>query len=201
MTRPLRQREFRLLFLGRVVDELGDSVAPAALTLAVVQATGSAGALAVVLAATLLPRLALLPLGGVAADRLGARRVALAADGARCLTQLSIAVELISGHVRLVPIAVVGAVSGAASAFGLPATSPLVAGTVDEDARQAANSLMGVAASATRLAGPAAGVGDRLPCRCTARRTRPRHPPDPGRQPRSRQLRGAPCAVRRRGPA
>jgi len=159
MTHPLRQREFRLLFLGRVVDELGDSVAPAALTLAVVQATGSAGALAVVLAATLLPRLALLPLGGVAADRLGARRVALAADGARCLTQLSIAVELISGHVHLVPIAVAGAVSGAASAFGLPATSPLVAGTVDEDGRQAANSLMGVAASATRLAGPAvAGV-------------------------------------------
>jgi MFS family permease len=159
MTHPLRQRNFRLLFVGRVVDELGDSVSPAALTLAIVAATGSAGALAVVLAATMVPRLVLLPLGGALADRLGPRRVALVADAVRTVTQLSIAVELLSGHVHLAGIAVAGAVSGAASAFGLPATSPLVAGTVDGEARQTANSLMGVAASATRLAGPAlAGV-------------------------------------------
>jgi MFS family permease len=159
MAHPLGQRNFRLLFVGRVVDELGDSVSPAALTLAIVAATGSSGALAVVLAATMVPRLALLPLGGVLADRLGPRRVSLAADAVRAITQLSIAVELLSGHVHLAAIAVAGAVSGAASAFSLPATSPLVAGTVDEASRQAANSLMGIAASATRLAGPAlAGV-------------------------------------------
>lgn len=155
MTHPLRQRDFRLLFAGRVVDELGDSVTPAALTLAIVAATGSSGALAVVLAATMVPRLALLPLGGVLADRLGPRQVSLVADAVRALTQLSIAVELLSGHVNLAAIAVAGGISGAASAFSLPATSPLVAGTVDGAARQTANSLMGVAASATRLAGPA----------------------------------------------
>ena len=159
MAHPLRQRNFRLLFAGRVVDELGDAVSPAALTLAIVAATGSSGALAVVLAATMVPRLALLPLGGVLVDRLRPRRVAMVADVVRVVTQLSIALQLLSGHVHLAPLAVAGAISGAASAFGLPATSPMVAGTVDEDGRQAANSLMGVAASATRLAGPAlAGV-------------------------------------------
>lgn len=155
MAHPLRQRNFRLLFVGRVVDELGDAVSPAALTLAIVAATGSSGALAVVLAATMVPRLALLPLGGVLVDRLRPRRVAMVADVVRVVTQLSIALQLLSGHVHLASLAVAGAIGGAASAFGLPATSPMVAGTVDDDGRQAANSLMGVAASATRLAGPA----------------------------------------------
>lgn len=159
MAHPLRLRNFRLLFIGRVVDELGDSVTPAALTLAIVQATGSSGALALVLASTMVPRLALLPLGGVVVDRLGARRVALVADAVRGVVQLVIGFELLTGNVRLAHIAVAAAIGGAASAFGMPATSPLVAGTVDDDGMQAANSLMGIAASATRLAGPAlAGV-------------------------------------------
>jgi hypothetical protein len=42
-----------------------------------------------------------------------------------------------------------------ASAFDTPATLPLVAGTTDADGRQAANALMGIAGSATNLAGPA----------------------------------------------
>jgi len=50
-------------------------------------------------------------------------------------------------------------VGGAASAFSMPATSLLVLGMVDDDERQAANSLLGVASSATSIAGPAlAGV-------------------------------------------
>jgi MFS family permease len=155
MTHPLRTRNFRMLFAGRLVDELGDSIAPAALTLAIVQATGSSAALAVVLASTMMPRLALLPIGGVVVDRLQPRRVALTADSIHGAAQLFLGYELIGGHVRLAHIAVAAAVGGAASAFSLPATSPLVAGTVGGEARQKANSLMGVAASATRLAGPA----------------------------------------------
>ena len=131
MTHPLRLRNFRLLFVGRVVDELGDSVTPAALTLAIVQATGSAGALAVVLTSTMLPRLALLPLGGVVVDRLQPRRVALVADAVRGAVQLFIGLELLAGHIQLAHIAAAGALGGAASAFSLPATTPLVAGTVD----------------------------------------------------------------------
>lgn len=155
MANPLRLRDFRVFFIGRVVDELGDSITPAALTLAVVQATGSAGDLATVLVATMLPRLALLPFGGVVIDRLHPRRVALLADLIRGATQLLIGIELLAGDIRLAQIAVAAAVGGAASAFGLPATTPLVAGTVDGDGLQAANSLMGVSASTTRLAGPA----------------------------------------------
>jgi hypothetical protein len=159
MAHPLRDRNFRLLFTGRVIDGLGDSVSPAALTLAIVIATRSSAGLAVVLVCALLPKVALLPLGGVAADRLGPRRVALAAALVSGGAQLCIGLLLIAGHIDLLLIAMAAAVKGVASAFDSPATLPLVAGTTDDDGRQAANALMGIAGSATSLAGPAlAGV-------------------------------------------
>jgi hypothetical protein len=159
MAHPLRDRNFRLLFAGRVVDALGDAVSPAALTLAIVIATRSSAGLALVLACALLPRVTLLPVGGVVVDRLGPRRVAMAAAVVSGAAQLFIGLLLLAGHIDFPLIAVAAAVKGAASGFDTPATLPLVAGTTDGDGRQAANALMGIASSATSLAGPAlAGV-------------------------------------------
>src|SRR6185437_6308087 len=159
MAHPLRDRNFRLLFTGRVVDQLGDAVSPAALTLAIVIATRSTAGLAGVLVCALLPKVALLPVGGVVADRLGPRPVAMAAAVVSGVAQLSIGLLLLAGHVDFLLIAIAAAVKGAASAFDTPATLPLVAGTTEGDGRQAANALMGIAGSATNLAGPAlAGV-------------------------------------------
>jgi len=152
---PLRERNFRILFAGRVVDAFGDAVSPAALALAVVTATRSSAGLAVILVCGMLPRVALLPFAGVAVDRMGARRAALASDVVSGLAQLSIGLLLLAGHIAIAPVAVAAAVGGAASAFGVPATLPLVSGTVDAGGRQAANALLGVAGSATSVAGPA----------------------------------------------
>jgi predicted MFS family arabinose efflux permease len=155
MAYPLRDRNFRLLFTGRVVDQLGDAVTPAALTLAIVIATRSSAGLALVLVCALLPKVALLPIGGVVVDRLGPRRVAMTAAVVSGAAQLSIGLLLLAGHIDFPLIAAAAAVKGAAAAFDTPATLPLVAGTTDGDGRQAANALMGIAASATNLAGPA----------------------------------------------
>src|SRR5690348_8891505 len=120
----LRNRNFRLLLAGRVVDQLGSSASPAALTLAIVVATRSSLGLAVVLASALLPKLALLPLGGVVVDRLGPRRVAITAALISCPAQLAIGVLLLAGRVDIPLIATAAAVSGIASAFDTPAGLP-----------------------------------------------------------------------------
>ncbi|MEU8300494.1 MFS transporter [Micromonospora sp. NPDC048909] len=155
MSHPLRLRTFRLLFLGRTVSAVGDAVVPAALVLAVLRATGSTAAIALVLGAAMVPRLLLLPLGGVLADRFDARRVAILADLTRCATQLVVGIELLGGDPSLTSITVAAALGGAAAAFALPTASPLVAGTVDPAQRQHANALLGTTANASRLAGPA----------------------------------------------
>ncbi|MGW3242918.1 MFS transporter [Streptomyces sp. NPDC001070] len=154
-THPLRLRDFRLLFAGRTLSLLGDGVVPAALVIAVTRATGDVSALALVLGCAMVPKLLLLPVGGVVADRFDARRVALVTDLVRCTAQLFVGLELLGGDPSLAHIAVAEAVGGTASAFAMPTQSLLVAGTVaDGAARQRANALMGVASSATRLCGP-----------------------------------------------
>ncbi|MEW2126075.1 MFS transporter [Streptomyces sp. NPDC127037] len=156
---PLRTRSFRLLFIGRSLSMLGDAAIPAALTLAVYLATGSTGALALVLACAMVPKLLLLPLGGVVGDRFNARTVALTTDLVRCATQLFVGAELLSGTPALWQIALAEAVGGAAGAFAMPTSSPLIRGTVDEAGLLRANSLMAVVSGAARIGGPAvAGV-------------------------------------------
>jgi MFS family permease len=156
---PLRNRSFRLLFLARTLDSLGDAVVPAALALAVLRATGSTSALAVVLGCAMVPRLLLLPLGGVIADRFHPRRVAIITDVVRGAAQLLVGLELLAASPTLWHIAAASAIGGAASAFAMPTASPLVAGTIDGPLRQQANSLMASAGSAIRIMGPAlAGV-------------------------------------------
>ncbi|MEU6826741.1 MFS transporter [Streptomyces atriruber] len=151
----LRNRPFRLLLLGRALSLIGDAVIPAALALAVLRATGSSSALTLVLGCAMGPRLLLLPLGGVVADRFDPRTVALATDLVRCGTQLFVGIELLGGAPQLWHIAVAEAVGGAASAFAMPTLPRLITGTVEEKDRHGANSLFGVIRSSTVLGGPA----------------------------------------------
>lgn len=155
MTHPLRDHRFRLLFLGRSLSLLGDALIPVALALAVLRATGSTSALAVVLACAMVPQLALLPVGGVIADRLDARTVAITTDLVRCATQCFVGVQLLGGTPSIGAIAGAEVIGGIASAFAMPSLGPLITGTVGEGNRQRANSLLGAAGSATRLGGPA----------------------------------------------
>ncbi|HEY9367075.1 MFS transporter [Streptomyces sp.] len=151
---PLRTRPFRLLFAGRTLSLLGDAAIPAALALAVLEATGSTSALALVLACAMVPKLLLLPLGGVAGDRFDARTIALTTDLVRCATQLVVAAQLLSGTPAIWLIAAAEVVGGAAGAFAMPTGAPLVKGTVAAASLHHANAALGIAQSATRLGGP-----------------------------------------------
>jgi MFS family permease len=153
---PLGLPAFRLFFAGRCVSLLGDAVTPAALAIAIATTTGSASALALVLGCAMVPRLLLLPIGGVIADRFDARLVALTTDLVRCAAQLFVGLQLICGEPALAHIAAAEAVGGTASAFAMPTQAPLVTGTVSAGpGRQQANALLGTASSTARLAGPA----------------------------------------------
>ncbi|MEU1408981.1 MFS transporter [Streptomyces sp. NPDC005728] len=153
--RLLRNRAFRLLFLGKSLSLVGDAVVPAALSLAVLRATGSTSALAIVLGCAMVPRLLLLPLGGVVGDRFNARTVALTTDLVRCAAQLYVGLQLLGGVTGLWQIALAEAIGGAASAFAMPTLPRLITGSVPGDDRQAANSALGAVKSVTGLGGPA----------------------------------------------
>lgn len=143
------------LLIGRCLSALATALIPTTLTLAVLRATDDGGALGIVLASELVPMLLLLPVGGVLADRLRPERVALFADLVRGLSQAAIAVELLLGLYRLVDLALLSALAGAAIAFGSPAVPRLVVAVVPGPARLRVNARIGVVTSLSSVAAPA----------------------------------------------
>ncbi len=153
--RPLQERPFRLLWLGRVSSGIGDALIPVALAFAVLSVNRSATALGGVLAALTLARVAFTLAGGVVADRLPRRAVMLACDIVRAAVEAFTAAMLLSHHMTLPLFFVTAAVFGAASAFFEPASDGLVPQTVGTSNLQAANALLGISRNTMNVFGPA----------------------------------------------
>lgn len=151
---PLRERPFRLLWLGRTASSIGDSMVPVALAFAVLDIAG-AGDLGLVLASFTVGRLVFVLAGGVWSDRLERRVVMLSADLVRGVSQGTLAVLLLTDAARVWHFVILAGVSGAATAFFVPASSGLVPQTVSPGRLQEANAFLSLSDSATHLAGPA----------------------------------------------
>src|SRR4051812_2128264 len=109
----LRDRDFRLLYIGQAVSLLGDGMVGVALAFGVLEITNSPSALGIVLAARMIPTVALLLAGGVIADRLPRRMVMVGADLVRMLSHGLMAALLISGSAHVWSLVVLAAVNGA----------------------------------------------------------------------------------------
>jgi predicted MFS family arabinose efflux permease len=155
----LKERDFRLFFVGQSASLLGDGMVGVALAFAVLDLTGSPADLGYVLAARTIPLIAVLLIGGVIADRLPRHRIMVTADLARFLGQAAMATLLISGHARIWELAALQALHGAATATFNPASTGLIPSIVTGSRLQQANALRGLAISIGNIAGPvAAGV-------------------------------------------
>jgi Major Facilitator Superfamily len=154
----LKLREFRLVFAASVVSEVGDAVLPVALAFAVLDLTGSATDLGVVLACRTVALLGALLAGGVVADRIGRREVMIAADLVRFVGQVAIGLLLVTGDATVAEIAISQALLGAATGFFVPASSGLLP-AVSGSRLQEANALLGISGAGSNILGPAiAGV-------------------------------------------
>jgi MFS family permease len=155
----LRERPFRLLFLGQAVSLLGDGMVGVALAFAVLEETGSASDLGIVLAARTVPLVAFLLAGGVWADRLPRRALMVTTDLVRLAAHGAMAALLIAGEPGVWALAALAALAGAASAFFNPAITGIMPAVVSSERLQQANALRGLTEAAGRIAGPAlAGV-------------------------------------------
>ena len=156
----LKERQFRLLWLGQATSTLGDGLVPVALSFAVIGTLDrSATALGVVLAAQSLPLVLFLLVGGVWADRLPRQMVMLVSDVIRCAVQATLAILLLSGAAQLWHLAVLVAIYGTAQAFFQPAATGVVPATISAPRLQQANALLGLSRGMAFIVGPAiAGV-------------------------------------------
>ena len=152
---PLAEREFRLLFLGRLVSFLGSAFAPVAIAFAVLR-VGSASDLGFVLAASALPTVLFVLVGGVVSDRMPRHFVLVASNVVSGAAQGLFAILIATGHAQLWELMATQAVRGAASAFFFPASQGIVPETVSHDLLQQANVLLRLSRNATAILGAAA---------------------------------------------
>lgn len=150
----LEEREFRLLWLGQATSALGSSLVPVALAFAVLDLTGSASSLGLVLATGFASRVVFLLLGGVLADRRPRQRVMLAADLVRTGSQALVAALLITGQAEIWHLVILFALFGAGDAFFSPASTGLIPETVRAERLQQANALMSLSRSVAFVVGP-----------------------------------------------
>jgi predicted MFS family arabinose efflux permease len=149
---------FRLLFWGQALSVLGDRITPVAIAFAVL-GLGSASDLGLVLAAGGIPFALFALAGGVWADHVGRRRVMLASDIVRALSQSVTAALLLTGTAEVWMLAVLAFIYGTSAAVFMPALMGLIPQTVSPARLQEANGLLALTRSIASVAGPAlAGV-------------------------------------------
>ena len=151
----LRHRDFRLLWLANSASVVGDRIVTVALALFVVDLTGRATDLGIVLAAYSLPLIGFLLVGGVLADRLPRHRVVVATDLVRFVLHALLALLIVSGAVQIWHLVIIGVLFGSAEAFYRPAASGLLPQTVPEAEIQQANAVTGLFQNVAEFAGPA----------------------------------------------
>jgi MFS family permease len=150
----LRERQFRLLWLGQTASTIGDRLVFVALALYVTD-IGTPTDVGVVLAAHALPLVAFVLLGGIWADRLPRHKVMVATDLIRFSTHALLAVLILTGGVAIWHIVLIEAVFGAAEAFFHPAYTGLMPQTVPEELLQEANAATALVNTMAEFAGPA----------------------------------------------
>lgn len=154
---PLREREFRLLFLGRTVSLFGSAFAPVAIAFAVLDLTGSASDLGLVVAAGFVPQVFFILVGGIWADRLPRHHVMVVSDLVAGGAQAAIAALVLTGSAEIWHLLALQVVRGVASSFFFPASQGIVPQTISARLLQEANALLRLTRNGTQIGGTAAG--------------------------------------------
>ncbi|EST38804.1 hypothetical protein N566_05500 [Streptomycetaceae bacterium MP113-05] len=154
---PLAVRGFRLLLAGQAASTFGDFCYAVALPWLILSGDGGTVLLGTVLACYGIPRVLTIPLGGMAADRFGGRRVMLVADAARAAAVGTLAVLAFAGTPTLAQLAPIAVVLGVGSGIFIPCSYTVLPSLLKKDDLARGNALSTMVNQCGGLIGPAAG--------------------------------------------
>ncbi len=156
--RPLRLRDFALLWTGMAISMVGDGVYVVAIAWQVYELSNRPSALAFVGVAWSLPQVLLMLLSGALADRFDRRKLMIAGDVIRCAAIAIIGALSITGRLTVPLVVGLVVVYGIGQAIFQPSFSAIVPTIVPGDLLVEANSLAQfVRPFAMMLLGPLVG--------------------------------------------
>ena len=138
---PFRNRNFRLLFSGQLISNIGDAFYLVALPWFILNSGGGAQGLGFALTAYGVPRIVTILLGGPLSDRLHPRRVMLLSDVARLLLTGILAVVMLQRHPAFWILYTLLALVGGFSGLFTPAVWSITPYILSNDVLQAGNAI------------------------------------------------------------
>jgi MFS family permease len=155
----LSHRDFRLLFVGQTVSQIGDAAFVVALGWRAFTLTNKASSLGIVLLVESLGLVATLLIGGVLADRYSRKLLLISSDGARAVVIAVLAALDATGHLSFGVLIVFVALHGLGSGLFQPAFGGIVPLLVEEPHLGSANAMIGISRQAAIVVGPALAGG------------------------------------------
>ena len=155
----LRHRDFRLLWAGQTVSQVGDAAFVVALGWRAFTLTHKASSLGIVLMVESFGLVATLLIGGVLADRYSRKLLLIGSDGARAAVIGALAALDATGHLSFGVLIAFVALHGLGSGLFQPAFGGIVPLLVEEPSLGSANALVGISRQAAFVVGPALAGG------------------------------------------
>lgn len=156
MTQKLFTRNFMLLILGQLTSLFGNFILKLALSMYVLEATGSAAVFAGILSAATIPTILLSPLGGILADRADKRNIMVALDTLTGISVLCTAL-LLSGKNSLVVISILLFILSVLGAFETPTVQACLPSMLEGENIMKGNAVVNQIASLSYLTAPMLG--------------------------------------------
>ena len=156
MTEKLFTKNFTLLILGQLTSLFGNFILKLALSMYVLEATGSAAIFAGILSAATIPTILLSPLGGILADRADRRNIMVALDALTGVSVLCAALFLSEGNAIAV-ISTLLIILSILGAFETPTVQACIPTMLQGDNIMKGNAVVNQVASLSYLIAPMLG--------------------------------------------
>ena len=158
-TNILRNRNFRLLWIGEGISLLGDQFYMIALPWLVLSLTGNALAVGTVFAVAGIPRALFMLIGGALTDRFTPRKLMIGSNLARMVLTGLLAVLVLTNLIQLWMLYMLALLFGLADAFFFPAQTSMVPRLISKEELQQGNAIIQGTAHLSLFVGPVlAGV-------------------------------------------
>ena len=150
-------RNFNLMIAGQIITLFGSSILRFALSLYILDITGSAETFALLLAISTIPVIFLSPIGGAIADRMNRRNLMVFFDFISSIVVGGLALFLYNGQESIILIGSVMTLLSIISTFYQPSVQASIPVLVEENNLLKANGIVSGVSAITNFAGPVLG--------------------------------------------
>ena len=154
----LFSRNFILYAAGRIVSLMGSGIQNVAIPLYILRTTGSGLAMGTFAFVQLLPRIIIMPLGGVIGDNFNRKKIMVLMDFLCGFISLILAAAVINGYISLTILFIGQIFLSAFSSIFDASTAAMLPEIISKDNLLKGNSVLGSINSATYIIGPIAGA-------------------------------------------